>query len=167
MGGMATPPIPPIRPLEPSDISSSPSPVLDEPGGIGREKLARLEDRLRTLESAFVRNAVELREQVARRLDRIERCVEGKVEELREEFGEVAFDFTREESWDRSPKPPKKVNGAKKAEASPGATARVDGSAAVSLGEFNDSLRSTREQLEDLGRSIGDLKVEVGVELSS
>lgn len=163
---MALPPIRPIRPLEPSDIPPVPPEAgpAGSTGQISRERLARLEDRLRILESAFVKNAVELREQVARRLDRIEHCVEGKAEKLREEFGEGAFDFTREESWDRSPKPPVKVNGAKKAKRTnlpPGATVRVDGSAVVSLGEFNDSLRSTREQLEDLGRSIGDLKVEL------
>jgi len=117
------------------------------------EKLSKMEQRLRILESAVVKNAIELRDRVSERLERIEQKLDSEVFHLTGEETQVAPDFSNVAIDNNVVVFPSNMHVE--------SDRLVQHTATEFLSEFSETLTVTREHLEALTQSISKMRVEL------
>lgn len=116
-------------------------------------KIGKMEQRLQILETAVVKNAIELRDRVSERLERIERKLDDEVMRFTGESPQEAPDFIDVKIDNNVVVFPSSMMAAN--------DRMVQHSATEFLSEFSETLSVTREHLEALTKSISKMRVEL------
>ncbi len=143
-------------PLRSHSTEGDPAPlraVKPEAGKLDFDKLSQMEQRLRILESAVVKNAIELRDRVSERLERIEKKLDSEVMNLTGEEPQIAPDFSNLEIDNNVVVFPSNMHVE--------SDRLVQHTATEFLSEFSETLTVTREHLEALTQSISKMRVEL------